>query len=109
MFIYGLGMNPDIRVLKRNYCCICGKKLKRKFSILTYKIKRSFGYQKDVIIILVYVCKNCNYEIEYSKQKKIRLIQKECGLYILPDGKELIKKVRINEYFDKESGFYLKN
>lgn len=102
------GMNPDIRVIKRSYCCICGKKLKRKIVFLKYKVKRLF-IKMNVIISSVYVCKNCDYEIEYSKQKKIRLIQKERRSYILPDGKNMIRKLKINKYFDKESGFYLKN
>lgn len=102
------GMNPDIRVIKRSYCCICGKKLKRKIVFLKYKVKRLF-IKMNVIISPVYVCKNCDYEIEYSKQKKIRLIQKEHRSYILSDGKNMIRKLKINKYFDKESGFYLKN
>jgi len=109
MFIRGIGMTPDIRVLKRNYCCICGKKLKRKISILQYKIKGRFVFKKDIVINPVYVCKNCDYEIEYSKQKKIRLIQKERRSYILSDGNNLIRGLKIKEYFDKEAGFHVKN
>ena len=108
MFRTDFGMNPDIRVIKRSYCCICGKKLKRKIVFLKYKVKRLF-IKMDVIISSVYVCKNCDYEIEYSKQKKIRLIQKERRSYILSDGKNLIRRLKIKEYFDKESGFHVKN
>ena len=56
----------------------------------------------------MYVCKNCDYEIRYSKQKVINAIQKKCESYVLPDGKKLIKEFRINEYFDKEAGFIWK-
>ena len=108
MFLADFGMNPDIRVIKRSYCCICGKKLKRKIVFLKSKVKRLF-IKMDVIISPVYVCKNCDYEIKYSKQKKIRLIQKERRSYILSDGKNLIRRLKIKEYFDKEAGFHVKN
>lgn len=103
------GMTPDIRVIKRSYCCICGKKLKRKLVFLSYKVKVLFTFRRDVILYPVYVCKNCDYEIMYSNQKEINAIQKKCDSYILPDGKNMIRKLKINKYFDKESGFYLKN
>jgi len=103
------GLNPDMRVIKKNYCCICGNKLKRKFIFLSYKVKGlSVVYRRDTILTTGYACKNCNYEILYSKQKKIKATQKKYGSYILPYGKKLIKKLKINEYFDKEAGFYLK-
>ena len=103
------GMNPEIRVIKRSYCCICGKKLKRKLVFLSYKEKGLYRIYRDVVITPVYVCKNCDYEIRYSKQKVINAIQKKCDSYILPNGKNMIRKLKINTYFDKESGFYLKN
>ena len=76
---------------------------------LSYKVKGLFRIRRDVIITPVYVCKNCDYEIMYSKQKEINAIQNKCDTYILPDGKNMIRKLKINKYFDKESGFYLKN
>ena len=104
------GMSLDIRVIKRSYCCICGKKLKRKLVFLSYEkglgLFRNF---RDVVITPVYVCENCDYEIRYSKQKVINAIQKKCDSYILPNGKNMIRKLKINTYFDKKSGFYLKN
>lgn len=109
MFKTDFGMNPDIRVIKRSYCCICGKKLKRKLVFLSYKVKGLFRIKRDVVITPVYVCKNCDYEIMYSKQKEINAIQNKCDSYILPDGKNMIRKLKINKYFDKESGFYLTN
>ena len=48
-------------------------------SYLQYKIKGRFVFKKDIVINPVYVCKNCDYEIEYSKQKKYVLSKKNVG------------------------------
>ena len=106
----------ELSILKREHCCICGSRLKRKITCIykecTYK---PFGipFLKErkrfyLLLMPVYRCKYCGYLIERVKQKKVSEMQKECGSYLLTDGKNIIHRFKIKEYFDKEVGFYLK-
>lgn len=97
----------DIRlpypIFRKNYCCICGGKLNKKWVLLAYNTKTFKMNNRVLQITRCYICKNCNYEINFFEQKKIRKAQKKNNMLILSNGKELIKKYKINEYYDKEN------
>ena len=90
----------ECRILKKSYCAICGNKLKRKITLIEknekyYPFGVSLLKERELhksIILPVYKCKNCRYEIEYNNQKKINVQQKRCGFKKIPEGAELIKK-----------------
>lgn len=90
----------EFRILKKSYCAICGNKLKRKITLIE-KIEKYYPFGVSLlkerelhksIILPVYKCKNCRYEIEYNNQKKINEQQKRYSLKKIPEGAELIKK-----------------
>ena len=90
----------EIRVFKKNYCAICGNKLKRKITLIE-KIEKYYPFGVSLlkerelhktIILPVYKCKNSRYEIEYNNQKKINVQQKRYCFKKIPEGAELIKK-----------------
>ncbi len=94
-------MEPGI--FKRHYCVICGKKLRRKITILESVVKyKPFGipFAKErkshrTIVSPVYRCKNCDYMIEYDNQKIVNRLQKENNSIILINAKRLVKKYRV--------------
>ena len=50
---------------------------------------------KRIVVTPVYYCRKCNYMIDYDSQKKISIKQKESNSYILLEGNNLIKKLKI--------------
>jgi len=97
----------ELRILKKSFCCKCGKKLNRKIIFInnsnTY---RTFGlkFLKERtrsywLILPVYYCKQCDYMIECSNQRKIEIKQKEEKSYILSKSKYLIKKFKVSDYY----------
>lgn len=95
----------ELSILKREHCCICGSRLKRKITCIykectykpfgiPFKKKRKRFY---LLLMPVYRCKYCGYLIERVKQKKVSEMQKECGSYLLTDGKNIINRFKIKE------------
>ena len=91
-------------IFQKCYCAICGQKLKRKITIFEKKYTyHPFGItsikkRKSIktVISPVYCCKNCDYIIERDNQKKIKLIQKEVGSFILCNGKDIVNNYKID-------------
>lgn len=103
-----VAITPDVRVIKRNYCCVCGLKLKRKIIVLIEKKRGLFVFWRYWLITNGYYCKKCDYEILYSKQKEIKKVQDIYSSRILVNGNTLVKKNKVQKFKDKESGFILK-
>ena len=85
----------DFRLLKRNYCCKCCRKLKIKF--LRYRKLNDFGSftMSEQHYTFCYYCEKCNYYIDYKNQKiinkylsKTNVETKKC--------EDLIRKHKIN-------------
>ncbi len=95
----------ELGVLKKNYCCLCGEKLKVRIIILHVKgfykpFHLSFLKEKPYeynTIIPVYFCKKCKYYIKYDNQKEIKKMQNEYNCKILSEGKKIIEKFKIEE------------
>ena len=93
----------EFGILKRNYCCICGNKFKRKIIHLRniYKYRPfCLPFLKErkassILITPVYYCKNCDYLIDYDEQKNITQLQKQYNTHVLENGKTLIKKHKV--------------
>lgn len=93
----------ELGILKKRYCALCGLKLNRKiicidqiyiyrpFCLPFLKEKKA----KRIVVTPVYYCRKCNYMIDYDSQKKISIKQKENNSYILLEGNNLIKKLKI--------------
>lgn len=91
-----LDIRIELRTFKKNYCCICGQKLKRRIKIIHY-----FYHTKNIIfkeierhvnvITSVYYCDVCDYGILYNDQQEIKQQQDIIGQYVLPNAKNIIK------------------
>ena len=101
-------ITPDARVIKKNFCCVCGLKLKRKIIVLIGKREGLFGFERYWLITNGYYCKKCDYEILYSKQKEIKKVQDIYGSRILVNSNTLVKNNKVQKFKDKESGLILK-
>lgn len=104
-----MAINKEIRlriefgIFKKRHCALCGLKLNRKIicidQIYTYRpfclpfLKEREA--KRIIVTPVYYCRKCNYMIDYDSQKQISIKQKENNSYILSEGNNLIKKLKI--------------
>ena len=87
------------KIIKKAFCSICGKRMSRRFILLNETtMYKPFGLPfkerklKYKLLLPVYCCKSCNYEIKYDDQKMIRHIQEKEETKILKDGKKLVKQ-----------------
>ena len=98
-----LKFDLNLRIFKKNYCCICGNKLKPIIGITTSEDKyKSFGVFKEgtlynYVLGFIYECRKCNYLITYKQQVIISRLQAEECKYILKNGKKIIKKIKDND------------
>ena len=106
--LFNFSISPDLRVIRKNYCCICGTKLKNKIILLKKFKSGIFGFTFFYEITNAYLCKKCGYKILYDDQLKIKTHQEKCQTIILNQGINLVKKYRIKEYIDKKTKFKFK-
>ena len=98
------GVEFDFRIIKTNYCCNCGSRLKRKIKVMAYLNKSKINKKLDFVYICpqtIYFCKKCNYYISYQDQKKISKKQKQFHSLILSNSKQQIEKVKLNKFLYK--------
>lgn len=97
----------DFRLLKRNFCAICGSRLKIKFRemvecreyrafVCLYKVSEEIHYKTSV-----YHCSNCNYDITYSNQLKISRKQKEECSIMISGSRQMIKELKFKSNYKK--------
>ena len=98
------GLELDLRIIQKNYCCNCGHKLKRKTKVMVYLNKSKISKKFDYVYICpqtLYYCEKCNYYLSYKSQKHIRKQQKQLQSFILPNSQQYLKKYKLNKYLYK--------
>lgn len=85
----------DLRLLKKNYCCQCEKKLiiKKTKYIMLRKVFSLFEAEHNTEYL--YYCNDCNYYIEYKKQREIAK-KKNNNSKKLSNSNELISNNKVN-------------
>lgn len=78
----------NLKLLKKNYCAVCGSRLKVKIKTAVVYEKELFINKKINRIYGVYHCDKCGYDISYFYQKKLKSEKNSDNINL----KQVIKK-----------------